>query len=104
MAAVIVLTTVGAEADAETLARTLVGERLAACVNVLPAMRSVYRWKGAVQTDTERQLVIKTTADHVVSLQERIARLHPYELPEFLVIPCSGGSEAYIGWVRESVE
>ncbi len=104
MAAVIVLTTIGADTDGEGLARTLVGERLAACVNVLPAMRSVYRWKGEVQADTERQLIIKTLADKVVTLQERLSQLHPYELPEFLVIPCSGGSEAYVGWIRESVD
>lgn len=104
MAAVIVLTTIGADADGEALARTLVEERLAACVNVLPPMRSVYRWKGEVEADTERQLIIKTMSDRVVALQERLSRLHPYELPEFLVVPSSGGSEAYVGWIRESVE
>jgi len=102
---VLVLTTVpdrpadGAAAH-ETLARVLVEETLAACVNVLPPMQSVYRWKGAVERESERQLVIKTTADRVPALQARLAQLHPYELPEFLVVSIAGGSEAYLGWMR----
>jgi periplasmic divalent cation tolerance protein len=103
MSAVLVLTTVAAAADTAGLARTLVEERLAACVNVLPEMQSFYRWKGSVEADAERQLVIKTTAERIVDLQERITALHPYELPEFLVITASGGTEAYLGWLRQSV-
>ncbi len=103
---VLVLTTVPdrpADGDAahEMLARVLVEERLAACVNVLPPMQSVYRWKGAVERETERQLVIKTTADRVPALQARLAQLHPYELPEFLVVSIAGGSEAYLDWLRQ---
>ena len=82
----IVLTTLGADADAATLARTLVEERLAACVNMLPPMTSVYRWQGKVEQDREQQMVIKTTADRVAALQTRLRQLHPYELPEFLVL------------------
>ena len=103
MSAVLVLTTVAATTDAAALARTLVDERLAACVNVLPEMQSFYRWKGAVEADAERQLVIKTTAERIVDLEQRIRALHPYELPEFLVITASGGTEGYLGWLRESV-
>ena len=97
----IVLTTLGADADAATLARTLVEERLAACVNILPAMTSIYRWKEKVEQDREQQVVIKTTTDRVVALQARLRQLHPYELPEFLVLNASG-SEAYLSWVGES--
>ena len=97
----IVLTTLGANADAATLARTLVEERLAACVNILPAMTSIYRWKEKVEQDREQQVVIKTTTDRVVALQARLRQLHPYELPEFLVLDASG-SEAYLSWVGES--
>jgi periplasmic divalent cation tolerance protein len=100
--AVIVLTTLGIDADAAALARTLVEERLAACVNVLPAMTSIYRWKGRIEDDQERQLVIKTKHQHVAALEQRLRQLHPYELPEFLVIPASGGSDAYLRWIEES--
>ena len=101
-AAAIVLTTIGADADAAALARTLVEERLAACVNILPAMASVYRWKGAVEQEREQQLIIKTLRRSVPALRSRLAQLHPYELPEFLVLDASGGT-AYVAWLRESV-
>jgi periplasmic divalent cation tolerance protein len=99
----IVLTTIGSEADAIAIAKTLVDEKLAACVNVLPQMISIYRWKGSVEQDTEHQIVIKTTADRLVSLEARVRQLHPYELPEFLVIDPAAGAPAYLAWVRESV-
>ena len=98
--AVVVLTTLPADADAALLARTLVEEQLAACVNVLPPMTSFYRWKGVVETDREQQLVIKTSAAAVQALQARLGRLHPYELPEFLVLSAAG-SEAYLAWIGE---
>jgi periplasmic divalent cation tolerance protein len=99
----IVLTTLGADADAAALARTLVEERLAACVNILPPMTSVYRWQGKVEQDREQQVVIKTTADRIPALQLRLHQLHPYELPEFLILDASG-SEAYQIWVGESLD
>ena len=99
----IVLTTIGADADAAALARTLVEERLDACVNVLPPMTSVYRWKGAVEQDREQQLVIKTTRGAVAALESRLRALHPYELPEFLVLAAADGARAYCAWVAESV-
>jgi len=99
----IVLTTIGGDADAAALARTLVEERLAACVNVLPPMASVYRWKGSVEQDREQQLVIKTTRDGLAALEARLRTLHPYELPEFLVLGVAAGSRAYGAWVAESV-
>jgi periplasmic divalent cation tolerance protein len=100
--AIIVLTTLGADADATALARTLVGEHLAACVNVLPSMRSVYRWKGNVEDEREQQLLIKTSVERLDALKARLAALHPYETPELLVLDAAG-SEAYLAWLRESV-
>lgn len=102
-APVVVLTTLGTGTDAVELARTLVEEGLAACVNVLPPMQSVYRWKGAVEVDTEQQVVIKTTLANVPALETRLGALHPYELPEFLVLTAQG-SAAYLQWIAESVK
>ena len=95
----LVLTTLGADADAAALARTLVSEQLAACVNVLPVMTSVYRWKGAIEQDREQQLVIKTAPARLAALEARVRQLHPYELPEFVVLDARA-SEAYARWVR----
>jgi periplasmic divalent cation tolerance protein len=99
---VLVLTTFPADGDSEALARTLVSDRLAACVNILPPMRSIYRWKGAVEDASERQLVIKTTAARVPELQLRLKTLHPYEVPEFLVLPITEGSPDYLSWLTDS--
>ena len=98
----IVLTTLDAQTDAAAFARLLVDERLAACVNILPAMTSIYRWKGAIEEDNERQLVIKTTSDRVEALEARLHELHPYELPEFLVVPATDGSTGYLEWLEAS--
>lgn len=100
---VVVMVTFPADGDVESFARTLVDERLAACVNVLPAMRSVYRWKGEIETASERQLLIKTKAANVAALEERVTALHPYDVPEFLVLPIEAGSAAYLAWLQESV-
>jgi periplasmic divalent cation tolerance protein len=97
---VVVLTTVPVGDLGETVARALVEERLAACVNVCAPMTSVYRWDGRVTHDLERQIVVKTTVDRIDAIRERLARLHPYELPEFLVCPVRDGSDAYLAWVR----
>jgi periplasmic divalent cation tolerance protein len=99
---VVVLTTIGNGADAQTLAAILVTERLAACVNVLAEMDSTYRWKDEVQSERERQMVIKTTAARVAALEARLHELHPYEVPEFVVLPVEGGSPKYLQWIRES--
>lgn len=101
--AVIVLTTIGAGADAAALARTLVEERLAACVNIVPGLTSVYRWQGVIEQDAEQQLVVKTTADRVAALEARLGALHPYDLPEFLVLEVGGGGAAYLAWLRQAV-
>ena len=103
MAHIVVLMTVGSSEEAARIARALVEEHLAACVNVLPVMTSVYRWKREIEQDREQQLVIKTTLDRVGALEARVRELHAYELPEFLVIAADGGSDGYLAWVRESV-
>src|SRR5919106_6773300 len=98
---VIVLTTMPDDSRADELARTLVIERLAACVNVHAPMSSTYRWKETVERketvehEAERQLVIKTTRDRLPALEMRLRELHPYELPELIIVPIEGGSEAY---------
>jgi periplasmic divalent cation tolerance protein len=98
---VVVLTTFPIDKDAEAFARVLVEERLAACVNVLAPMVSTYRWNGAIERADERQLVIKTTAASVAALESRLKTLHPYEVPEFLVLPIASGSPAYLSWLAE---
>jgi len=101
--AVIVLTTLPADADALALGRVLVEERLAACVSVLGSLQSVYRWENAVEEAREQQLLIKTEASVVEALERRLAALHPYDVPELLVLTVSGGGEAYLNWVRQSI-
>lgn len=99
----LVLTTFPAEGDVTVVARTLVEERLAACVGLLPPMASIYRWNGAVERAEERQLLIKTTTDAIPQLEARLKVLHPYDVPEYLVLPISGGSADYLSWLTESV-
>ncbi|MGE8224610.1 divalent-cation tolerance protein CutA [Stenotrophomonas pigmentata] len=85
---------------AQTLARLLVEQRLAACVNLLPAMRSVYRWQEQIEQAEEIQLVIKTCADRLDALSAAIRQHHPYELPEIVAISPSAGLPAYLDWIR----
>jgi len=96
---ILVLTTMPDDDRADTLARTLVEERLAACVNVLPGVCSIYRWKGAVEEASEVMLVAKTRASRAAALAARVRALHPYELPEVLALPVTDGSQAYLRWV-----
>lgn len=98
--AVILLTTAPVEVG-ESLARRLVEAQVAACVNILPAMVSVYRWKGEVQRDRECQLVVKTTGDRVQAARDLLREHHPYELPECLVIRIDDGDSAYLSWITE---
>jgi periplasmic divalent cation tolerance protein len=100
--AILVLTTLPATFDVALFARTLVTERLAACVSVYGPMQSFYRWKGAVEEDEERQVVIKTTAATLPALEQRFASLHPYEVPELVALPIEEGGAAYLDWLRES--
>jgi periplasmic divalent cation tolerance protein len=98
---ILILTTMPDDDRANALARTLVDERLAACVNVHGPMVSTYRWHGAVEREAERQIVIKTTSDRRAALEARVRDLHPYELPEFVVLDAAAG-DAYGAWVREA--
>lgn len=96
----VVLCTAPDAAVAERIARALVGEGHAACVNVVPGVRSIYRWQGAVQDDAEVLLVMKTRDDRVAALVERVHALHPYDVPELIALPVEGGSARYLAWVR----
>ena len=97
---VVLVTAPDAEVGAR-LARAVVEERLAACGNLVPGVRSIYRWAGAVQEDDEVLLVIKTREDRMAALSRRVHELHPYELPELLAVSVLGGSERYLEWLRE---
>jgi periplasmic divalent cation tolerance protein len=99
---VIVLTTLPADADGPAFARAIVDEKLAACVNLLSPMESVYRWEGTIERETERQVIMKTSKDRVVALWERVRELHPYDVPEFVVLPIVDGNDAYLRWIAES--
>ena len=99
---IVILTTMPDDDRAETLARTLVDEQLAACVHVHAPISSTYRWKGAVERETERPLVIKTTRALLADLEKRLHALHPYELPEFVVLSAVAG-DAYGRWVNDAV-
>ena len=99
---VLILTTLPADADAGAFARALVESRLAACVNLLPVMESVYRWEGRVQRDSERQLILKTSRERVATLWQRVRELHPYDVPEFIVLPIVDGNDAYLRWIGDS--
>ncbi len=94
----VVLVTVDSQEAAIALANTLVGEGIAACINLFP-IESIYRWQGQVQQDNEWQLVIKTSLSRYADLVARIEVLHPYEVPEILVMPILAGSTAYLDWV-----
>jgi periplasmic divalent cation tolerance protein len=97
---VLILTTVPDDLDVDGLIRPLVAEGLVACANVLAPMRSIYRWRGAVETAGERQVIFKTTRTRVSVVQARLAGRHPYEVPEFLVLPIAEGSDGYLRWLR----
>lgn len=103
MKPVIVLTTINADYDANALAHLLVELRLAACVNVVPRIRSIYRWEGRVAEDDEQLLVIKTADERVATLREELLRRHPYQVPEFVVLPIGETSDSYGAWLLESV-
>jgi periplasmic divalent cation tolerance protein len=91
------------EATAKRIAEALVGERLATCVNRVGGMASTYFWDGRLQDDAEILLIIKTTAARLAELEARLKVLHPYELPELIVLPVTGGNERYLQWVRDGV-
>jgi len=99
----LVLSTCGSINEARRLARALVEKQLAACVNIVPQIESVYYWKGKVETSTEYLLLIKTTAGAFDELRDVLTELHSYDVPECIEIPIEDGSAAYLAWIGESV-
>jgi periplasmic divalent cation tolerance protein len=98
--ALVALSTVGRAEDAERIAQALVERGVAACVNVVPGVLSVYRWQGKVEKEPELLLVIKTTAERFPDLQKELLALHPYDLPELVALPVAEGHEPYLAWLR----
>jgi periplasmic divalent cation tolerance protein len=98
-AAVVVLVTTPTAERAAEIARALVEERLAACGNVVPGLRSIYRWEGKIHDDAEALLVLKTTRERFDALRERVLALHPYEVPEVIALPIEAGSAPYLAWI-----
>ncbi len=96
----VVLITAPAGESAAGIARDLVERRLAACVNLVREVRSIYRWEGAIQDDREDLLIVKTTASRVADLLARVREVHPYTVPEVIALPVDAGSESYLRWVE----
>lgn len=97
----LILTNCPDEDTANRLALTLVEEKLAACINILPRVQSIFRWQGAVESTSEIPLLIKSTAESYAMLEKRLVELHPYELPEIIALPITHGLPAYLGWVAQ---
>lgn len=100
----IVLSTAGSAEEAKNIARALVEERLAACVNIIPGATSIYRWQGAIHQDQEQVLLIKTRHQHLPALESRLKALHSADVPEFLVLIPESGSRDYLLWLDESTD
>ncbi|MBL8625215.1 MAG: divalent-cation tolerance protein CutA [Myxococcales bacterium] len=99
----VVLSTLPDDERAAAIARALVDDGVAACVNLVPGVRSIYRWEGAVADDREQLAIIKTRRDRVDALVARLRELHPYQVPEAIVLPVAGGHAPYLAWVAQSV-
>ena len=100
---IVVLITVPSPEAGERIARPLVEEHLAACVNLVPGVTSVFWWEGAVQTEAEALLIVKTRRHLFEALAARVRSLHPYTVPEIIAIPLAAGNQAYLDWVRDAV-
>lgn len=100
--AAVVMVTAASEEQALSIARALVEERLAACVNLVGSIRSIYRWQGAVHDDREQLMIIKTRASMLPAVERRVKELHSYEVPEVIALPIAAGSKPYLEWVIES--
>ena len=100
---IIVLVTAPNQEEASKIAEALVDERLAACVNILPGVQSVYRWKGEVTRDSELLLIIKSTSERYDEVERRVGELHSYSTPEVIAIGVNRGAEGYLRWLREAV-
>ncbi len=99
---IVVLVTAGSAEEGERIAEALVTEELAACVNIVGPVQSIYRWKGEMQRDEERLLVIKSRTALFASLEERVRALHSYETPEVVALPITSGSRLYLDWLLSS--
>jgi len=102
MEKIVVLITVPSEEDAANIGYTLVAEKLAACVNIVEGIRSIYAWQGEVHDEPECLLVVKTVAENFDALAERVKELHSYEVPEIIALPILKGSTEYLDWVWEN--
>ena len=100
----IVLTTAGSEDEARKIAYHLVENRLAACVNLIPRVESIYRWQGKIETADEWLLLIKTTVKKFPAVRDAIGELHSYEVPECIMLPIEEGSASYLQWLGDAVE
>ena len=100
---VVALTTCANPEQAEALARTLVERRLVACVNVVSGVRSFYRWRGKIEEDAEQLLIMKTRRDMAARLEQALLAEHPYDVPEFVVLPIEEGSTDYLAWIDSNV-
>jgi|SRR5271165_4580214 len=100
---IVVLTTCASAEEAEKIARALVSKKLAACVNMLPAVRSIYRWKGAIEDAQETQLVIKSSRGLFDEVRAEIEKLHSYEMAEVIAMPIVDGSETYLDWLNREL-
>jgi periplasmic divalent cation tolerance protein len=104
MRAIVVVTTVGTEEQANLIARELIARRQAACVNIIPAIRSIYRWQGKICKDGELLLIVKTLQDEFQGVATTIRELHSYELPEILSFGVSQGDQGFLDWIASSVD
>jgi periplasmic divalent cation tolerance protein len=100
----IVFTTTASPEEAASIGRTLVEEHLVACATALPAVQSIYRWLGQVESATETLLLLKTAPEQVTALESRLRELHSYDTPEFLVVPVESGSQPYLEWLNASLK
>lgn len=100
----IVLCTCPSMDIAKQLATHLVTEKLAACVNIMPQVTSIYQWQGEIQQDSEFQLIIKTTANNFNALSDAISQLHPYDVPEIIAVDIVNGNQPYLNWISESLK
>ena len=101
---VIVFVTVPTGDDGRAIAQALVREKLAACVNILPGIRSIYTWEGEVCEDEEVLLIIKTRADLFKTLSNFVQEIHPYDVPEVIAVPLAVGAEAYLNWIDQVIQ